>query len=79
MYDLHINYKEVMALEPAVAAWGYLWRNRKVYVHCDNQAAVAIINKGTCRNDLVMDSLRRIYWASAIGNFRLKAVYHPDI
>ena len=77
--DLHINYKEVMTLEPAEAAWGHLWRNRKVYVHCDNQAAVAIINNGTCRNNLVMDSLRRIYWASAIGNFRLKAIYYPGI
>ena len=68
-----------LALEPAVAAWGHLWRNRKVYVHCDNQEAVAFINKGTCRNNLVMDSLRRIYWASAIGNFRLKAIYYPGI
>ena len=79
VYDLHINYKEVMALEPVVAAWKHLWRNQKVYVYCDNQAAVAIINNGTCGNNLVMDSLRRIYWASAIGNFRLKVVYYPGI
>ena len=73
--ELHINYKEVLALEPAVVAWGHLWCNRKVYIHCDNQAAVAIINKGTSKNSLVMESLRRIYWASAVFNFRLKAVY----
>ena len=75
--ELHINYKEVLALEPAVVAWGHLWCNRKVYIHCDNQAAVAIINKGTSKNGLVMESLRRIYWASAVFNFRLKAVYYP--
>ena len=48
-----------------------------MYIHCDNQAAVAIINKGTSKNSLVMESLRRIYWASAVFNFRLNAVYYP--
>ena len=75
--ELHINYKEVL-LEPAVVEWGHLWCNRKVYIHCDNQAAVAIINKGTSKNSLVMESLRRINWASALFNFRLKAMFYPS-
>ena len=73
----HINFKETLALEPAVAFWGPSWRNKKVYVRCDNQAAVGIINKGTCRNEFVMQSLRRVFWYSVFYNFRLKAMYIP--
>jgi hypothetical protein len=73
----HINYKEVLALEPAVTHWASWWRNRKVYVYSDNQAAVAIINRGSCRDCLIMQSHRRIFWLSATYNFRLKAVYIP--
>jgi len=32
----------------AAYQWGPLWANKKVYVHCDNQTAVAIINKESC-------------------------------
>jgi hypothetical protein len=75
--SLHINYKEVLALEPAVERWAHLWAGKKVFVHSDNQAAVAIINKGSCRDSFVMASLRRVFWASAVHNFRLRAVYYP--
>ena len=75
--DKHINFKEVLALEPAVFLWAEHWRNKKVFVHSDNRAAVGIINKGSCRDTTVMASLRRVFWASAVYNFRLKAVYYP--
>lgn len=75
--NLHINYKEVMALEPAAQRWATSWENQTVFVHSDNQAAVAILNKGSCKNPTVMASLRRIFWLSAVDNFRLKAVYYP--
>lgn len=71
------NYKEVLALEPAALHFAPLWRNKKVYVHSDNQAAVAIINKGSSKDPLVMDSLRRVFWLSATFNFRLHACFYP--
>ena len=77
--QLHINHKEVLAVEPAAAAWAPLWRDKRVYGHIDNQAAVAIINKGSSNNCFVMSSLRRLFWLSAVFNFRLKAVYYPGI
>ncbi len=73
--NLHINFKEVLALEPAVQQWGPLFRNKKLIVHCDNQAAVAIINRGSCHNPVVMQSLRRIFWLYVKYNFRLTASY----
>ena len=77
--NYHINYKEALALEPAVKQWAYKWSNKTVYVHSDNQTAVNIINKGSCKDQLVMQSLRNIFWYSAIYNFRIKAVYIPGI
>ena len=76
---LHINHKETLSLEPAVVRWASQWANKKVLVHCDNQTAVAVINRGTSRNHTVMASLRRIFWWSAIFNFRLKAIYYPGV
>ena len=76
---LHINMKEVLALEPAARLWGHLWANRLVTVYSDNTAAVSIINKGTTKDPRVMDSLRNVFWLSAIFNFRLKALYYPGI
>jgi len=74
---LPINYLEVLALEPAASRWAQIWANKKVFVHCDNLAACSIINKGSCKHPLVMDSLRRIFWLSAVYNFRIRAVYYP--
>ena len=74
--DLHINYKEVLALEPAVHLWAHKWRNKIIKVHSDNKTAVSILKKGHCKNPLVMNSLRRILWLSAIYNFKLSPVWY---
>lgn len=76
---LHVNHLEVLALEPAAATWAPLWANRRVMVHSDNICAVHTINKGISKNSVVMASLRRVFWLSAIYNFRLKAVYYPGV
>ena len=75
--DLHINYKEVLALWPAAMLYGNMWHDRTVTVYSDNQAAVSIINRGSAKNPLVMDYLRDIFWVSAVNNFRLRAIYYP--
>ena len=43
----------------------------------DNQAAAAMINKGTTSNTVVMKALRRLFWLSALFNFRIVARYIP--
>ena len=57
-----INYLEFLALEPAAMRWVPYWANKNVYVHCDNLTACALINKLSCRNSIVMESLRRVFW-----------------
>ena len=75
--SLSINYKEVLSLLPATHIWERHWENKRVYVYSDNQAAVAIINRGAAKNPMVMQHLRNIYWSSVKHNYRLKALYYP--
>ena len=74
--NLHINHKEVLAQVFAAFRWAPLWANRHVIIHCDNVAAVHIINKGTTNNSLVMFFLRQLFWLSAIYNFRFIVEYY---
>lgn len=75
--DLHINYKETLAIMLALQHWSTRFRNKHVIVYCDNQTAVAIINKGSSRNKIVMSALRDMFWLSACNNFRIHAIYYP--
>lgn len=75
--NVHINHKETLAFEVALTHWAEQLRNSKVIIHCDNTTAVAVMNRGSSRNQLVMASLRRIFWLSAKYNFRLETIYHP--
>ena len=72
---LHINHKETLAVVLAAERWAPQWVNRHVIIHSDSQAAVAIINKGSTCNSLIMGYLRRLFWLSAIFNFRITARY----
>ena len=77
VHPLHINHKEVLALEPAAKHFGPLWANKSVTVYCDNVCATYVINRGISKHPLVMASLRRVFWLSALYNFRLRAIYYP--
>ena len=76
---LHINFKEAFAIFLAARRWGSLWANHHVIIWCNNQAAVAMINKGTAAKPTVMSWLRHLFWLSAIHNFCISAVYIPGV
>ena len=50
--------KELLPIIVAAAVWGEAWRGRTVLCHCDNQAVVAAISGGYCR-ELVMAHMLR--------------------
>ena len=68
---LHINHKEALAIYLAAERWAPLWANRQVVICSDNQAAVAMINKGTTSNTVGIKALHRLFWLSAMFNFRI--------
>ena len=75
--QLHINFKECLCIVLAALRWGSQWQNRHIIVYCDNQAAVAMINKGSTGNPIMMSYLRLLFWLSASHNFRITAKYLP--
>jgi hypothetical protein len=77
--NLHINHKETLSFLIAARRWGLQWANSTIFIHTDSQCAMAMINKGTTRNALVMKCLRELFWLSAIFNFQVKAVFIPGI
>lgn len=74
---LHINYKEILAALLAIQRWAPCWRNSRVILYSDSQTAVSILNKGTCKEPLVMSALRETFWLSAHFNFHLTARHIP--
>lgn len=75
--QMHINFKEAICVVLALERWAPVLRNKTVHIHCDNTAAVAMINKGTTANKVMMTYLRHLFWLSATFNFRLKVFHVP--
>ncbi len=74
---LHINHKEVLSLLVAARRWAPLWSNSPVVLHTDSMSAKGVINKGSCRNPVVMKAIRELFWLSASFNFTIRAVFVP--
>lgn len=73
----HINEKEVLAVVIAAQRWAKLWRNKHIIIYSDNSVTVASLNKGTSRNPVVMQCLRKLFWLSAYHNFHLTSRHIP--
>ena len=77
--ELCINYKEVLALLPAVTKWSPYFAGKHLHVYSDNICAVNIVNKGSCKHPLVMEALRQVFWYSVLYNFRITCHYYPGV
>lgn len=77
--DMCINFKEVLALLPAVQKWAPYWQNKHVNIYSDNICAVRILNKGSTKDENIMEALRQIFWYSVIFNFKFTCHYYPGV
>ena len=75
--NIHINYKEVLAVVLAAKYWHRDWANHNITVITDSTVAKAIINRGTCKSKLIMGSLRELFWLMENFNFKLHAIHIP--
>ena len=73
MASSHITVKELAPIVVASAAWGYLWKDLTIKVLCDNEAVVAIVNKGISRDSEVMHLVRCLAFFTAKYQFYLVA------
>jgi hypothetical protein len=72
-----INYKEAMIATLGIKRWAPLFKNKCVYIYTDNQCAVSILNKCTCKSEYLMRAMREMFWISVTYNFVIKARYMP--
>ena len=73
--ELHINFKEVIAVVKSVERWLPLWRGMHVVFHTDSTVTKGIINKGRSTNPYVNSLLRKMAWDCARANCSVSAVH----
>lgn len=73
----HINWKELATIKLAAAKWAKLWSGARVFVHCDNCAAVAICTRGASRSAPLAKIMREIFWLISRENCELSVLHIP--
>ena len=73
--SIPITQKEILAVVLACAVWGLMWKNMRVLVHCDNEAAVAVLNSGYSRDSHIMQLLRSLFFVKSLLGFSLHVVH----
>ena len=72
-----IAQKELLPILMACVIWGNRWAKGSVVAHCDNQAVVAVVNSGSCRDANLMQLLRGLHFVKAHFDISMKAVHIP--
>ena len=72
---MHINFKEALTVVAAARRWGHLWHNSHIIILTDSECTKAMLNKGTTKNELVMDHIRELFWLSVKFNFEFECVH----
>ncbi len=71
-----------LELYPIVAAavlWSHNWTSQKIIFNCNNQATVAIINKGRSKSPLIMRLMRRLTLCAMTYCYVVTARYLPGV
>jgi hypothetical protein len=74
--EQHITWKELKAVRLAVLSFLFLLRGRKVLLHEDNQAVVALLSHLTSRSPAMMDELRKLWELIDTNNISIRARYN---
>ena len=72
-----ITFKELFPIVLAIHLWADYFRNKKLILHCDNQAVVTIINKQSTRSPPSMHLLRLFVLACLQNNLVCRARHLP--
>lgn len=77
-----VSSTALLELYPIVIAcllWGKHWERKRIIFFCDNEATVAIINKGRSSIPFINKFMRRLTWLSITGNYVIRAVHIPGL
>ena len=72
---LSIAVKELVPILMAGMLWGDTWRNKRVLVHCDNQAVVEVVNSGSSKDPGLAQLLRCLFFIIAEFQLSLQATH----
>ncbi|XP_033759499.1 uncharacterized protein LOC117341746 [Pecten maximus] len=75
--SLSIAYKELYPIVVAAILWGSLWAKQQIVFWCDNEATVAIVNKGRSKYLYIMELMRKLTWCACIHNFNFRSKHVP--
>ena len=73
--DLPITQKEVLPVVLGCAVWGPRWFGARVTVHCDNEAAVTVLNSGYSQDPQIMHMLRCLFFIKAHFQIELRVAH----
>ena len=74
-HDPSIAYLDLYALAIGVKLWMGKFRNKRILIHCDNQAVVQMVNNNTSSCPHCMKLIRIIVLESLIQNVRIYAKF----
>ena len=74
-----IQLLELFGVAVAVTNWLKLFKNKRIYLFCDNQSVVQMINKSSARCKNCMVLIRFITYQSLLNNTRVFAKYVPTL
>ena len=72
-----IAAKELLPMVVACAIWGRHWRNQRVLAHCDNEAAVQVVNSSYSSDPEMMQLLRSLFFITAWHGVSFRAIHLP--
>ena len=75
--DKNIVIKELLPIVLAVQLWGQSLRDSRIIFYCDNQAIVAVINKQTSEDNIIMSLIRSLVVACLKYNIMFVAKHIP--
>ena len=76
--DAHISVKELLPIIISCAIWAESMQHKHIRCHCDNAAAVAMINRRSSSHPLAMHLLRCLFFICAKHSITLSAVHLAD-
>ena len=77
--EVSIAAKEMAPIVRAAATWSWTWHCCNVFFHCDNAAVVAVIQRKSTRNALLLHLLHCLYFYAAIFQFSYSAHHLPGV
>ena len=74
---LSICHLEMLNIMVAVKLWSHMWKNKKVYILCDNLAAIQTLQYGRSRDHCLLTCAREIWFLSATLHFDIVPQHVP--